>query len=74
MKRPEDKLFNRIVNRISKIGKVQEALFPEFAQASSEGIDPDEANYRRLSDHQRDFSPIKMERAITISMYLMETN
>lgn len=68
------KLFDNFWNYIANTKRVKEFLTPEFSQASGAGIDSDDHLFRRISQTQRDMEPLKLERAVNISLYMYNTN
>lgn len=68
------KLFNKIWDRIAHTKRVKEILTPEFTSAMGTSIDSDDHLFRRITQTQRDMDPLKLERAVNISLYMYNTN
>ncbi len=80
------KIVDRIINRMFKSSKIQtkvqekfesrrqEQVFPEFANATGMSIDPDDDQFRRLTQTTRDQDPLTHERSVNISYFMHARN
>ncbi len=68
------KVLDKLAQKVGKWQRLREQLAPEFATAQGTSIDPDDSDFRRLTQTKRDLNPLEHERSINISYWLYERN